>query len=75
APSNSSGGGKSTTKSQSKGVAGLTIGNVVGVGLVSETTEAVLVSDGGIDFATLVACPLNMDKYKQLPLINGVEVQ
>ncbi|KAJ1148155.1 hypothetical protein NDU88_000993 [Pleurodeles waltl] len=40
-----------------------------------ETTEAVLVSEGAIDLATLVACPLNMDKYKQLPLINGIEVQ
>ncbi|KAJ1088503.1 hypothetical protein NDU88_001660 [Pleurodeles waltl] len=44
-------------------------------GGVRETTEAVLVSDGGTDFATLVACPLNMGKYKQLPLINGVEVE
>ncbi|KAJ1081475.1 hypothetical protein NDU88_001657 [Pleurodeles waltl] len=75
APSNSSGGGSKPTNSQSKGVAGLTFGNLVGVGLVRETTEAVLVSEGAIDLATLVACPLNMDKYKQLPLINGVEVQ
>ncbi|KAJ1174860.1 hypothetical protein NDU88_000151 [Pleurodeles waltl] len=44
-------------------------------GLVREITEAVLVSDGGIDLATSVACPLNMDKYKQLPLIDGVQVE
>ncbi|KAJ1089761.1 hypothetical protein NDU88_002906 [Pleurodeles waltl] len=74
-PTNSSGGGSKPTNSQSKGVAGLTFGNLVGVGFVRETTEAVLVSVGAIDLATLVACPLNMDKYKQLPLINGVEVQ
>ncbi|KAJ1159392.1 hypothetical protein NDU88_012059 [Pleurodeles waltl] len=74
-PTNSSGGGSKPTNSQSKGVAGLTFGNLVGVGLIRETTEAVLVSEGAIDLATLVACPLNMDKYKQLPLINGVEVQ
>ncbi|KAJ1178944.1 hypothetical protein NDU88_004184 [Pleurodeles waltl] len=74
-PTNSSGGGSKPTNSQSKGVAGLTIGNLVGVGLVREATEAVLVSEGAIDLATLVACSLNMDKYKQLPLINGVEVQ
>ncbi|KAJ1125762.1 hypothetical protein NDU88_004184 [Pleurodeles waltl] len=75
APSNSSGGGSKPTNSQSKGVAGLTFGNLVGVGLARETTEEELVSEGAIDLATLVAFPLNMDKYKQLPLINSVEVQ
>ncbi|KAJ1124930.1 hypothetical protein NDU88_003377 [Pleurodeles waltl] len=74
-PTNSSGGGSKPTNSQSKGVAGLTFGNLVGVGLIRETTEATLVSEGAIDLATLVACPHNLEKYKQLTLINGVEVQ
>ncbi|KAJ1090243.1 hypothetical protein NDU88_003378 [Pleurodeles waltl] len=46
-----------------------------GTPLHEETTEAIVVSESAIDVATLVGCPLNMDKYKQLPLINGVEVQ
>ncbi|KAJ1159544.1 hypothetical protein NDU88_000051 [Pleurodeles waltl] len=74
-PTNSSGVGSKPTNSQSKGVAGLTFGNLVGVGLIRETTEATLVSEGAIDLATLVACPHNLEKYKQLTLINGVEVQ
>ncbi|KAJ1142020.1 hypothetical protein NDU88_008348 [Pleurodeles waltl] len=57
------------------GMASLQVGSTVCPEQIRCHTEATLVSEGGVDLATLAAWPPNMQKYRQQLLINGTSVE
>ncbi|KAJ1191627.1 hypothetical protein NDU88_000943 [Pleurodeles waltl] len=67
----------STTNSTpaNTGMASLQVGSTVCPEQIRCHTEATLVSEGGVDLATLAAWPPNMQKYRQQLLINGTSVE
>ncbi|KAJ1093451.1 hypothetical protein NDU88_006552 [Pleurodeles waltl] len=69
---------KSTTSNSTPanpGMASLQVGSTVCPEQIRCHTEATLVSEGGVDLATLAAWPPNMQKYRQQLLINGTSVE
>ncbi|KAJ1079679.1 hypothetical protein NDU88_000094 [Pleurodeles waltl] len=69
---------KSTTSNSTpanNGMASLQVGSTVCPEQIRCHTEATLVSEGGMDLATLAAWPPNMQKYRQQLLINGTSVE
>ncbi|KAJ1082359.1 hypothetical protein NDU88_002527 [Pleurodeles waltl] len=56
-------------------MASLQVGSTVCPEQIRCHTEATLVSEGGVDLATLAAWPPNMQKYRQQLLFNGTSVE
>ncbi|KAJ1155279.1 hypothetical protein NDU88_008012 [Pleurodeles waltl] len=57
------------------GMASLQVGSTVCPEQIRVHTEATLVSEGGVDLATLAVWPPNMQKYRQQLLINGTRIE
>ncbi|KAJ1096196.1 hypothetical protein NDU88_001340 [Pleurodeles waltl] len=68
-------GSTSTTTPVSTGIASLQVGSTVCPQQIRIHTEATLVSEGGVDLATLAVWLPNMQKYRQQIFINGTRVE